>query len=202
MDAIFTKLIKKDPKLKQILDSKLELPLGNATGDIYFDLMRTIAYQQLHGAAASKIFGRFIELFEDAYPRPQVVAEMEIAELRAVGYSNQKSNYLKNIAAFALENDFEHRDWDSMDNKEIIDFLTQIKGVGVWTVQMILLFSLKRPDVFPTGDYGVQTSMIKLYKIKEEKKALIKKMERIAEKWRPHRSIVSRYLWLWGDSNK
>ena len=81
MDAIFTKLIKKDPKLKQILDSKLELPLGNATGDIYFDLMRTIAYQQLHGAAASKIFGRFIELFEDAYPRPQVVAEMEIAEL-------------------------------------------------------------------------------------------------------------------------
>ena len=202
MDAIFTKLIKKDPKLKQILDSKLELPLGNATGDIYFDLMRTIAYQQLHGAAASKIFGRFIELFEDAYPRPQVVAEMEIAELRAVGYSNQKSNYLKNIAAFALESDFEHRDWDSMDNKEIIDFLTQIKGVGVWTVQMILLFSLKRPDVFPTGDFGVQTSMIKLYKIKEEKKALIKKMERIAEKWRPHRSIVSRYLWLWGDSNK
>ena len=89
-----------------------------------------------------------------------------------------------------------------MDNKEIIDFLTQIKGVGVWTVQMILLFSLKRPDVFPTGDFGVQTSMIKLYKIKEEKKALIKKMERIAEKWRPHRSIVSRYLWLWGDSNK
>ncbi len=202
MDAIFSKLVKKDPKLKEILGVKKDLPPHDATGDIYFDLVRTIAYQQLHGAAAAKIFGRFIDLFEDAYPQPQVVAEMELEEFRAVGYSKQKSSYIKNIAAFALENDFEHRDWDSMEDAEIIKFLTQIKGVGEWTAQIILLFSLRRPDVFPSGDFGIQSAMIKRYKLKQEKRELIKKMKSIAEAWRPHRSIVSRYLWLWLDDKK
>jgi DNA-3-methyladenine glycosylase II len=202
MDAIFKKLIKKDPKLKPVLDTDQELPLSNHTGDIYFDLVRTIAYQQLHGAAAAKIFGRFIDLFEDAYPLPQIVAEMELEEFRAVGYSKQKSSYIKNIAAFALENDFEHRDWDSMEDDEIVRFLTQIKGVGEWTAQIILLFSLRRLDVFPSGDFGIQSAMIKRYKLKQEKKELIKKMKNIAEAWRPHRSIVSRHLWLWTDGNK
>lgn len=202
MDAILTKLVKKDLKLKDVLGTNQELPLHDATGDIYFDLVRAIAYQQLHGAAAAKIFGRFIDLFEDAYPQPQIVAEMEIEEFRAVGYSKQKSNYIRNIAAFALENDFEHQDWDSMDDEDIIKFLTQIKGVGEWTAQIVLLFSLKRPDIFPSGDFGIQSAMIKLYNIKKEKKELIKKMKKIAEAWRPHRSIVSRHLWLWTDSNK
>ncbi len=202
MDAIFKKLIKKDPKLKPVLDTNQELPLSNHTGDIYFDLVRTIAYQQLHGAAAAKIFGRFIELFDDAYPQPQIVAEMEIEEFRAVGYSKQKASYIKNIAAFALKNDFEHKDWESMDDAEIIKFLTQVKGVGEWTAQIILLFSLKRPDIFPSGDFGVQTAMIKRYKLKQEKRELIKKMKSIAEAWRPYRSIVSRHLWLWSDGKK
>lgn len=200
MKAIFTNLVKKDPKLKPILGTKKELPPRDDTGDIYFDLVRTIAYQQLHGAAAAKIFGRFIDLFDDAYPQPQIVAEMEIEEFRAVGYSKQKGSYIKNIAAFAMENDFEHRDWDSMEDDEIIKFLTQIKGVGEWTVQMILIFSLKRPDVFPSGDFGVQSAMKECYKLKQEKRELIKKMKKISEKWKPHRSIVSRYLWLWTDN--
>ncbi len=202
MKAIFTKLVKKDPKLKEILGTKKKLPLADATGDIYFDLVRNIAYQQLHGAAAAKIFGRFIDLFDDAYPQPQIVAEMEVEEFRAVGYSKQKANYIKNIASFALENDFEHRDWDSMEDTEIIKFLTQIKGVGEWTAQMVLIFSLKRPDVFPSGDFGVQSAMIQNYGLKQEKRELIKKMKSIAEAWRPHRSIVSRYLWLYTDGDK
>jgi len=202
MDAILKKLTKKDPKLKEIFKSDPVLPLRDASGDLYFDLIKTIAFQQLHGAAATKIFERFIVLFESGYPQPQIVAEMEVAELRAVGYSNQKANYLKNIATFALENDFEKRDWDSMSNAEIITFLTQIKGVGEWTVHMILLFSLQRPDVFPTGDFGIQTAMKKLYGLTEEKKELINKMIDIADAWKPNRSIISRYLWLWSDKNK
>lgn len=199
MKAVFTKLVKKDPKLKEILGVNKELPPHDATGDIYFDLVRTIAYQQLHGKAAAKIFGRFMDLFENAYPQPQIVAEMELEEFRAVGYSKQKSSYIQNIAVFALENNFEHIDWDSMDDEEIVKFLTQIKGVGEWTAQIILLFSLRRPDIFPSGDFGVQSAMIQRYKLKQEKKELIKKMKKIAEAWRPHRSIVSRYLWLWTD---
>ena len=199
MKAIFANLVKKDPKLKEILGVKKELPTGHGTGDIYFDLVRTIAYQQLHGKAAEKIFGRFMDLFEDAYPQPQIVAEMELEEFRAVGYSKQKASYIQNIAVFALENDFEHIDWDSMNDDEIVKFLTQIKGVGEWTAQIILLFSLSRPDVFPSGDFGIQSAIKKRYKLKQEKKELIKKMKKIAEAWRPHRSIVSRYLWLWLD---
>ena len=202
MDAIFSKLIKKDPKLKEILGTNKQLPPHDATGDIYFDLVRTIAYQQLHGKAAEKIFGRFMDLFEDAYPQPQVVAEMELEEFRAVGYSKQKASYIQNIAAFALENDFEHIDWDTMEDDEVVKCLTQIKGVGEWTAQIILLFSLRRPDIFPSGDFGVQSAMKKRYKLKQEKKELIKKMKKIAEAWRPHRSIVSRYLWLWTDNKE
>ena len=202
MDKVFTKLIKKDPKLKPVLGTNRELPLTNHTGDIYFDLVRTIAYQQLHGAAAAKIFGRFMDLFEDAYPHPHQVAEMEIEEFRAVGYSKQKGSYIKNIAQFALENDFENRDWEAMEDEEVIKFLTQIKGVGEWTAQIILLFPLGRPDIFPSGDFGVQSAMKKLYKLKQEKKDLIKKIKKISEAWRPHRSIVSRYLWLWTDDKK
>jgi len=202
MDAILTNLTEKDSKLKKIFGSSLELPPSGASGDLYFDLIRTIAFQQLHSAAATKIFDRFILLFDSGYPQPQEITEMEIETLRAVGYSKQKANYLKNIATFALENDFEKRDWDGMSDVEIITFLTQIKGVGEWTVHMILLFSLQRPDVFPTGDFGIQTAMKKLYGLTAEKKELKNKMIDIAEAWIPNRTIVSRYLWRWSDSNK
>jgi len=202
MDKKKVNLIEKDPKLKEIFARNPVLPPTRATGDIYFDLVRTIAYQQLHGAAAAKIFGRFVDLFESGYPSPQIVAEMEIEDLKAVGYSRQKTNYIRNIATFALENDFEQLDWDSMSDEEIIKMLTQIKGVGVWTVQMLLIFSLNRPDVFPTGDYGIQMAIKRLYDLDEEKSALLRKMNDLAEAWIPHRSVVSRYLWLWGDDKK
>lgn len=141
-----------------------------------------------------------MELFESGYPTPQIVAEMELEDLKAVGYSRQKANYIHNIANFALENNFEQLDWDGMSDEDIIKLLTQIKGVGVWTVQMILIFSLNRPDVFPTGDYGIQMAIKRLHQLKEEKSALIRKMNELAEAWTPHRSMVSRYLWLWGDN--
>ena len=127
---------------------------------------------------------------------------MEVEDLKAVGYSRQKANYIRNIATFALDNDFEQRDWDNMSDEEIIKMLTQIKGVGVWTVQMLLIFSLNRPDVFPNGDYGVQMAIKRLYDLDEEKSALIRKMNELAEAWTPYRSMVSRYLWLWGDDKK
>ncbi len=202
MEKKWTNLIKKDPKLGEIFAHHPVLSPSEATGDIYFDLTRNIAYQQIHGAAAKKIFGRFIDLFDSGYPNPKIVAEMDIQELRAVGFSNQKAGYIRNIAAFALDHDFEHRDWDSMSDDEIIKFLTQIKGVGEWTVHMVLIFSMNRSDILPTGDYAVQMAMKKLYGLQEEKRALIHKMKEIAEPWKPHRSLVSRHLWLWFGNNK
>lgn len=196
------KILNKDKLLKKAIISVGDLPnTFDMTGEVYFDLVRTIAFQQIHGAAARKIFGRFLELFEDAYPRPDQVLALEIKDLRAVGFSNQKSQYIQNIAEFALEEKMHKIDWEKKTDEEIIAFLTQIKGVGKWTVQMVLMGGLHRLDVFPVADFGIQQSMMKLYGIDGSLKGkkLYTEMEAIADNWQPYRSIASMYLWKWVD---
>ncbi len=199
-----THLKKHCKTLKSAIDSAGKLaPPQHFTGDVYYDLLRSIAFQQLHASAATKIFDRFLLLFEEAYPYPDQILALEISDLRAVGFSNQKSNYIKNIAQFAVEKNLSLINWDKMDDREIIEFLCVIKGVGVWTVEMVLMSSLQRPDVFPLGDYGIQQAIIKLFGLGEIKgAALKKKMVEIAEPWKPYRTLASRYLWYWFDQNK
>ena len=173
------------------------------TGDVYFDLLRSIAFQQLHASAATKIFERFLDLFEEAYPYPEQVLMLDKEALRGVGFSNQKSNYIQNIAQFAIDEHLTKVKWNKMSNEEIIKFLTQIKGVGEWTVQMVLMSSLEREDVFPTADYGIQQAIIHLFELGDIKgAALKKKMLVLSEAWSPYRSLACRYLWNWHDQNK
>ena len=203
MDKEALKVLNKDKLLKKAIKSVGSLPeTFNMTGEVYFDLVRSIAFQQIHGAAARKIFGRFLDLFDDGHPRPKQVLELDISDLRAVGFSRQKSSYIQNIASFALEEKIHLIDWKNKSDEEIIKFLTQIKGVGKWTVQMVLMGGLDRLDVFPVADFGIQQAMIKLYGIDAELKGkkLTIQMEAIAENWQPYRSIASRYLWRWVDS--
>lgn len=197
------KQLNKDPLLRKVIKTVGKLSIdGNMTGEVYFDLMRSIAFQQIHGAAARKIFGRFLDLFEDGYPRPNQVLDLDIKDLRAVGFSNQKSQYIQNIAAFALEEKIHLIDWEKKSDEEIITFLSQIKGVGKWTVQMVLMGGLGRQDVFPAADYGIQQAMIKLYGIDDQIKGkkLENQMESIAVHWQPYRSTAARYLWKWVDA--
>ncbi len=186
-------------KIGALIDS-ISVPDFSPSRKVYYDLLDSIVSQQLSVKAAATIFNRFCALFPDNYPHPELLSAIEPGRLRSAGLSSQKASYLQNVAAFSLRHDLENHQWDTMNDEEIIDFLTRIKGVGKWTVQMILMFSIGRPDVFPVDDLGIQQAMIRLYALEEKDKKLKQKMIEIAEPWRPFRTIASRYLWRWKDS--
>ncbi|MGB3801658.1 MAG: DNA-3-methyladenine glycosylase 2 family protein [Lewinella sp.] len=165
-------------------------------GDVYFGLIRSITYQQLSGRAAGTIFGRFLDIFPDGYPHPERLLELSVADLRAVGMSRPKAGYLHNVAGFWLEHKLINEDWSRFTDEEIIKLLTQIKGVGQWTVEMVLMFVLHRPDLLPLDDLVVRRNLIALFDLHHLKgKSLVNAMVEAAEPWRPYRSYASRYLW-------
>lgn len=190
--------LQKDALLRRVIEQTV-LPAFVPSRRIYYDLLDSIVSQQLSVKVATVIFKRFCGLFPDHYPHPELVVALEPTQLRSVGLSGQKSGYLQNVAAFFLKNDLENYPWDTMSDAEIIDFLSQIKGVGKWTVQMLLMFTLERPDIFPIDDLGIQQAMVRLYGLTETGKELKKRMLEIAEPWQPHRTLASRYLWRWKD---
>lgn len=192
-------LVTQDPVLKPVIASVGPLDFTES-GDIYYDLLSSIVSQQLSGKAATTIFNRFLTLFPDQYPHAERLAALDTTTLRNVGLSNQKAAYLKNVALFSQQFNLEQHDWAGAGDEEIIKLLTQIKGVGTWTVQMLLMFTLNRPDVFPVDDLGIQQGMVKLYQLDAEGKALKKQMEAVAERWRPWRTVACRYVWRWKDA--
>lgn len=198
MPSIAKKHLGQDPILVPVLE-KIKLAPLELSEDIYFRLVRAIVGQQLSGRAADTIFARFELLFDDGYPHPQELLDMDIPTLCGVGLSNQKAGYVQNVARYFLEEDLLRQDWTSLPDEDILKRLTQIKGVGTWTVQMILIFALGRKDILPIADLAIRQSMQQLYGIEAKGKQLEKEMVRIAEKWRPYRSVASRYLWRWRD---
>ncbi len=194
-------LKEKDPKLVHLIDA-VTLP-ELKSNDVYFSLIESIVSQQLSVKAADTIHNRFLTLFPDKYPYPEFVAALDLEEMRGIGLSYQKANYIKNTAIFWEEKGLSEQDWSILSDDEIIKLLSEIKGVGKWTVQMILMFTLGRQDVLPVDDLGIQQGMYMLYDLdKENIKNLKKEMEQIAETWRPYRSIVSRYIWRYKDTMK
>lgn len=177
------------------------MPDFKPSGRVYYDLLESIVSQQLSVKVADVIFKRFLSLFPDNYPHPELVIALESAQLRSAGLSGQKAGYMQNVARFAIENNLEQIDWAEMSDEEIIAFLTQIKGVGKWTVQMLLMFTLARTDIFPVDDLGIQQAMQRLFKIEAENTRLLKiQMLELSESWRPWRTVACRYLWRWKDS--
>lgn len=163
--------------------------------DIYHSLLSSIVSQQLSVKVVKIIWNRFTDLFVDGYPDAESLLSKEHNILRGIGLSNNKANYVKNVAEFYLENDMSFDYLQTMSDDQIIDYLTQIKGVGKWTVQMILMFPMDRPNVFPVDDLGIQNSMKKLYTIDLEKKELKIRMNEISLNWHPYKTLASKYLW-------
>ncbi len=199
MNAAIQKHLSKDPILKPLID-QVVLKERTAQKTVYEALIRSIVFQQLSGKAASSIHGRFLALFEDNFPHPTQIQSFSAETLRAAGLSRQKSGYVKNVADFFIANNLMDKDWSSETDASIISQLTQIKGVGQWTVEMILMFTLKRMDVLPLDDLVVKNAMISMYQVTEKGRALKKKLLKIAEPWRPYRTIASLYLWQWEDT--
>lgn len=186
-------LMKSDPELIPLLDAFKIQDLQPET-DYFKSLTRSIVYQQLSGKAAKTISDRFILLYKDkSYPTPVDVINIDHEKLRSVGLSNSKAQYIKNIAHAFLDNPDTYDSLEKMDDQDIIDTLITIKGVGPWTAQMFLMFTLNRPDVFPVTDLGVQKSFQHYYKLSEMPTPgqMLKK----SEQWAPYRTVVSLYFW-------
>lgn len=188
-------LSEKDPILKKVIASVNSPIHPTPSVDIYESLLNSIVSQQLSVKVVRVIWKRFVDLFSDAYPHAQQVLNYSDQELRSVGLSNSKVKYIKNVAAFSLINELSFEYLDQMEDAEIIRYLTQIKGVGTWTVQMILMFPMDRPNVFPVDDLGIQTHMKHWYSIALEKKELRAKLLDIASAWHPYQTLACKYLW-------
>ncbi len=192
--------LKTDNKLfKAISDLNYEIS-PQLDIDIYHSLLSSIVSQQLSTKVVKIIWNRFTDLFVDSYPDAESLLAKEHEVLRGIGLSNNKARYVKNVAEFYLENNMSFDYLQAMSDDEIIEYLTQIKGVGKWTVQMILMFPMDRPNVFPVDDLGIQNSMKNLYEIDLEKKELKMRMSEIARNWDPYKTLASKYLWKLLDS--
>ncbi len=190
--------LKKDTVLAPILDN-IVLPDFTPSFDVYADLIESIVSQQLSVKAAATIHKRLIDKMPGGYPYPEYILELTFEEMRAIGLSGQKSQYIKNVAEYAQKVDLLVLDWATMSDDEVITMLTSIKGVGLWTTQMILMFTLDRPDVFPDGDLGIQQAMCKLFGLDRKAKTLNKEMLAHAERWRPYRTYACKVLWKFKD---
>jgi DNA-3-methyladenine glycosylase II len=168
--------------------------------DVYSYLIRAITSQQLSTKVAEVIHGRLLNLFKDKYPHAHLLRDYPHDQLRGIGLSNSKANYVRNVATYFVENDLLQAQWHQFSDDEIIENLTQIKGVGKWTVQMILIAALRRMDVFPVDDLGIQQGIKGLYELDSEGKYLKAEITEIAEQWKPYRTIASIYIWRNKDS--
>lgn len=192
--------LSKDKKLKILIESQTPFILEKRK-KVYLRLCSSILSQQLSTTVAKVLYKRFLELYNGREPTARQILHTPAETFRNIGFSNAKASYVHNVCRFFIDNKITDAQLYKMDNEEVIALLTQIKGVGKWTVEMILMFTLGREDVFALDDLGLKQGVIKLYNLKEtDKKVLIKKIEKISLKWSPYRTYASRYLWNWKDN--
>ena len=192
----------KDKKFKKILELQEPFILGKRK-NVYLHLCYSIMSQQLSTKVADVFHRRFLELYGGKEPTAQQISVTAFATLRGIGLSNAKANYVLNVSNFFIDEKITDAKLYKMSNEEVIKYLTQIKGVGQWTVEMILMFTLGREDVFAVDDLGIQQAICKLYKIDAaDKKAMKEKMLIVSKKWSPYRTYACRYLWGWKDNPK
>ena len=202
--------LKKDPILRKIIKEYQIEELDGET-DVFQDLIESIINQQLSGKAAATIFGRFKSLFKrKTFPAPQQILKVSDEEIRKCGISFSKIKYIKGLCQSIIKKELNIKKLTELSDEEVIVELTKIKGIGKWTAEMILIFSLKRLDVFSAGDLGLRTAVSRLYKREFESSALKrkfsssaykvqredkKKIEEISKRWSPYKSLAARLLW-------
>ncbi|HMQ02126.1 MAG TPA: DNA-3-methyladenine glycosylase [Candidatus Doudnabacteria bacterium] len=183
-----------DPKFAELF-KKYKLEPHRRLPRTHFEaLVEAIISQQLSVKAADTIFARFVALFpRSKFPKPEAVLKLSLAKFRAVGISGQKSLYIKDLSARIVSRELKLNSLHKLDNEAVIDELTKVKGIGRWTAEMFLMFTLRRPDVFSTGDLGLRNAIQKLYNMKTPPTE--RQLERISKRWVPHRTTAARYLW-------
>ncbi|HZH94498.1 MAG TPA: DNA-3-methyladenine glycosylase [Flavisolibacter sp.] len=192
--------LSKDKKLREVLAEQDPLELRTRK-NIPLRLIASIMSQQLSTKVAAVIFKRFLELYGKKEPTPQQIRDTPYDTLKGIGLSNAKTLYVLNVANFCIEHSINDRKLKTMNEEEIIELLTQIKGVGRWTVEMLLMFTLGKEDVFAIDDYGIQSAMKKLYNLDDSnKKDFRENMLKLSKKWSPYRTYACMHLWNWKDT--
>ncbi len=187
------KHLRKDPVLKEYISAASKPPFKRSS-NAFQSLVKSIIFQQLSGKAAGTILRRFLELFPNSrFPTPEQVLTLSDEQFRGAGVSAQKMSYIRDLAARFLDGTIVPKKFPKMSDEEIREHLVAVKGVGRWTADMFLMFTLYRPDVLPTGDLGIQKGFQKVYQLKELPDA--KKMEKMAKQWEPYRTVACWYLW-------
>ncbi len=192
--------LKKDTQLAPLIE-QFPFPVFDPHRQVFSSLLSSIISQQLSVKAAATIHGRFLELFPELEPTADRLMQLSIEDLRTVGLSRQKAGYVHNVAEFFVEENLMTETYEDWTDEEIIKKLVQIKGVGKWTVEMVLMFTLQRPDILPVDDLGIQQAFEKLYKLdlSQKKRLLHQQMQAIAAAWAPYRTYASIYLWQFKD---
>lgn len=197
----YKQFLSKDPKLKAIL--KYEIYIPKKSKNITQGLVWSIMSQQLSVQVAKVMHARFKELFGGRFPSPKRILEMPVGKIRAIGISQSKAVYIHNVAEFIVQNKITQAKLGKMSDDEIINLLSEIKGVGRWTVEMLLIFVMGREDVFAVDDLGIQKGMIELFKLHDlPKKELRLKMQELSKRWSPYRSYVCLHMWKFSGFKK
>ena len=190
-------LLKRD-KIMQVLIKKFGRPDFNQGQDYFQSLLRSIVFQQLSGKAAQTIYERLLNLMpKTSNLCPNEVLKLDKDEMRKAGLSFQKINYVRNLADYFENNSLQKKDVEEMTDEEISKELIKIKGIGQWTVDMFLMFTLNRADILPYKDLGIQKGIMIILNMKNLPS--IKEMENCSRKWRPYRTIACWYLWRMVD---
>ena len=190
-------LLKRDKKM-QVLINEFGSPDYNLRQDYFQSLLRSIVFQQLSGKAAKTIYERFVNLIpKTSNLCPNEVLKLDKDEMRKAGLSFRKIDYVRNLADYFENNSFQKKDVERMTDEEISKELIQIKGIGQWTVDMFLMFTLNRADILPCKDLGIQKGIMKILNMNNLPSK--KEMENCSKKWRPYRTIACWYLWRMVD---
>jgi len=191
--------LSRDKKLEPLITAHGPLRLVRRN-NVFFLLCSSIMSQQLATPVARTIKQRFLDLYGGREPGPERVLATPHDRLRGIGLSNAKAEYIRNVARFALENGMEPRTLSRMADEEVIEYLTAIKGVGRWTVEMLLMFTLGREDVFAIGDGGLRSAVRSLYRLRTtDPRALDRRLAVISAHWSPYRTYASMHLWRYKD---
>jgi DNA-3-methyladenine glycosylase II len=184
--------LRSQPRLEK-LNLRERKPPFKRPSEPFDSLIRSIISQQLSGKAATTILNRFLDIYDGRYPTPQEVKKLSDAKFKKAGISGQKMGYIRDLAKRFMDGTIDPSKFKKMTDDEIKEHLLVVKGIGPWTAEMFLMFTLYRPDVFPTGDLGIRKGFQKLFKLKALPDAA--KMEKLAKGWSPHRTVASWYLW-------
>lgn len=193
-------LKKADPCLKRVIET-ITLPPIQANENYFQFLIEAIINQQLSNKAAATLIKRFNDLFPGKrFPTPQTILKMPDSTIRAAGISTMKISFIKDLAKRILDHSIDLKTIDELSDEDVVAHLIQVRGIGPWTAEMFLMFSLLREDVFSQGDLGLKNGIKKIYNLKKHPSP--QKARQIAEKWRPYRTLAARYIWASIDTEE